>query len=124
MMRELRAPRRPVVRDVVAPEVQLVPDALASEQPREAARALERAGRVLPLPLPAAEEEADTGAQPVEVVAVEVRHVVHRVVEVRRVAPLPAASHDRDVVDTAEAESEREQVGSLESEVGRMKGAE
>ena len=36
MMGELRSPRRPVVRDVVAPEVQLVADALVAEQPREA----------------------------------------------------------------------------------------
>ena len=53
MVRELRAPGRPVVGDVVTPQVELAPDALGLEQPGEAARGLERAGRVLPLALPA-----------------------------------------------------------------------
>src|SRR5437870_4300000 len=42
MMSDLRAPRRPVVRDIVAPEVELVGDALLGEEPGEAARRLER----------------------------------------------------------------------------------
>src|SRR5919106_4288926 len=114
MMSELRSPRRPVVRHVVAPEVELVPDSLPREQLREPARALERAGRVLPPALPAAEQQADAGAQPVEVVAAEVDDVVHRVVEVGGVAALPAAADDRDVVDAAEAQRQRKQVGAPE----------
>src|SRR4029079_4842208 len=82
MMRDLRAPRRPVVRHVVPPEVELVPDRLLAEDPREPLRRLERARRALPLPLAADEEERRARAQPVEVVALQVLDVVHRVVEI------------------------------------------
>src|SRR3954468_6326823 len=72
MMRDLRAPRRPVVRHVVSPEVELMGKALLAEQPREPLRRLECAGRVLPLALSADEHEGRARAQPVEVLAVEV----------------------------------------------------
>ena len=45
MMRDLGPPRGPVVRDVVAPEVELTADALVRHDPGEALRARERAGR-------------------------------------------------------------------------------
>src|SRR5438067_8753248 len=123
MMRNLSAPRRPVVRDVVSPEVELVPDPLLREEPGEPSRRLERAGRVLPLALAADEEQADAASEPVEVIAAEVDDVVHRVLEVDGVAALaPAAG--RDVVDAAQADREREEVGALEREVGRVVGAE
>jgi hypothetical protein len=51
------APRRPVVRDVVAPEVELVADALLASSAASAS-VLERAGRVLPLALAADEQQA------------------------------------------------------------------
>src|SRR5438105_15024944 len=123
MMRDLRAPRRPVVWDVVAPEVELVPDALLGEESGEAAGRLERARRVLPLPLTADEDQGDAASQPVEVVAAEVDDVVHRVREVDGVAaPAPAAG--RDVVDAAQADGEREEVGPLEGEVRGVGRAE
>src|SRR3954447_10228995 len=84
MMRDLRAPRRPVVRHVVSPEVELVANPLLAEQPREPLRRLERAGRVLPLPLAADEQKRGARAKPVQVVALQVLHVVERVVEVDR----------------------------------------
>src|SRR5438552_14914871 len=98
MVSELGSPGGPVVRDVVSPEIELVPESLTGEQLRETPRALERAGRVLPLALPTDDQQADAGLQPAEVVAVEMRDVVHRVLEVDGVAP-PAAADDRDVVD-------------------------
>src|SRR5438876_212770 len=48
MMGDLIAPRRPVVDDVVTPEVELDAEALLAEQPGEVLRALERPRRVLP----------------------------------------------------------------------------
>ena len=41
----------------------------AAEQAREALRALQRARRVLPLALPAHEQDAEAAAQPLEMVA-------------------------------------------------------
>src|SRR6185436_18232685 len=86
MVGDLGAPRRPVVRDVVAPEVELVTQILFAEALGETQRALERPRRVLPHALAAHEQEAHARAQPVEVVAVEVRDVVDRAVEVRLLA--------------------------------------
>src|SRR3954453_23735350 len=111
MMRDLRAPRRPVVRHVVSPEVELVANALLAEQPREPLRRLERAGRVLPLALSAQEQEGRARAQPVEVVAVEMLHVVQWVVEVDGVAAVAPADYG-DVVHAAHADREREEVGA------------
>ena len=124
MMSELRTPRRPIVRDVVPPEVQLVADALLREQGGEALRALQRAGRVLPLALPADEQQADAAAQPLEVVAAGVLEVVDRVVEVRRLAALAPRVPGGRVVVARQAEREREEVGALEREVDRVVGAE
>src|SRR6187200_1802676 len=103
MMRDLGTPRRPVVRRVVPPEVELVADPLLAEERREASRAVERAGRVLPLPLPRDQEQVDVAAEPVEMVAAEVVDVIARVVEVDGVAAL-AAGDDRNVVDAALAD--------------------
>src|SRR5262245_30554325 len=72
VVRPLGAPGRPVVRDVVPPQVQLVPDALGREQARQVSRGRERAGGVLPLPLAADQQDGQPPAQPVQVVAVEV----------------------------------------------------
>src|SRR5215207_7971701 len=104
MVRELCLPRRPVVRDVVTPEVELVADPLLVQARRERLRRLERAGRVLPLPLAADEQKRHARAQPREMVAAEVRDVVHWVVEVRRLTTLPAAADDGHVVDAAHAD--------------------
>jgi hypothetical protein len=111
------------VGNVVAPEVELVAQPLLPQQPGEALRALERAGGVLPLALPAHDQHAQPAAQPVEVVAVQVLDVVGGVVEVDGVAALAPADR-RDVVDPALADREREQVGALEREVGGVVGAE
>ena len=116
MVCELRAPRRPVVRDVVAPQVELVAQPLFLQQPGEALGALERAGGVLPLALAADEDHAGAGAQPLEVVAVQVADVVGGVVEVDGVAAL-APADGGDVVDAAVADREREDVGPLEREL-------
>ena len=59
-------------------------------------------------------------AQPVEVVAVQVRDVVDRVVEVGGVAALAPGVPRRRVVVARQAEREREQVGALEREVQRV----
>src|SRR5947209_17577187 len=103
MMRDLAPPGRPVVRDVVAPEVDLVADPLLREDAAEALRRLERTGRVLPLPLPANEQQRRGPLQPVEVRAVQVAAVVHRVVEIDRV-PALAAAEGGDGVDAAHAD--------------------
>src|SRR3712207_8231569 len=50
--------------------------------------------------------------------------VVERVVEVHRLAALPAAADDAHVVDAAHADRDREQVGALEREVRRVIRAE
>src|SRR4051812_38653635 len=123
MMRDLRAPRRPVVRHVVPPKVELVPEALLPEQGREPFRRLERARRVLPLALAADEQQRDAGAEPLEMVAQQVLDVVDRVVEVRGVAAL-APADDGDVVDAAHADRKWEQVGAFEREVRGVVGAE
>src|SRR4029453_18871341 len=104
-MRQRGTPRPPVVGPLAAPDVELVADSLLAEEAREAARGVERAGRVLPLALADREQQRDAAAQPLEVVAVQVAHVVHRVVEVRRLAAL-APAHDRDVIDAALADGE------------------
>src|SRR4051794_29278730 len=103
MVRELGAPRRPVVRDVIPPDVDLAADALALQQVAELPRALERARRVLPLPLPADEQQAELPAQPFEVVAAEA----------------PGIVEDR-VVATGQPERQREQVGAPQREVDRV----
>ena len=94
------------------------------QQPGEPLRAVQRAGRVLHIPCPQTTLHADPAAQPVEVVAAEVGHVVDRVVEVRRRAALaPAVPAGRVVVARA-ADGEAEQVRPLEREVDRVVGAE
>src|SRR3954468_6444587 len=59
MMRDLALPRRPIVRHVVAPQVELVSDSLPREDVRESLRALQRARRVLPHALTAHEQQVD-----------------------------------------------------------------
>src|SRR4051812_12736818 len=125
MVGDLRAPRRPVVRDVVAPQVELVADVLVAQALGEAQRALERAGRVLPPALAADEQQAHARAQPLEVIAVEVGDVVDGAVEVRLVAALaPGVAPRRRVVAARQAQGERERVGALQREVRRVVAAE
>src|ERR687888_709648 len=69
MVGDLALPRRPVVRHVVTPQVELVPDPLPREDAGESLRALERPGRVLPHALAADEQQVDLRAQPVQVLA-------------------------------------------------------
>jgi hypothetical protein len=107
----------------VPPEIELVAQALLTEQRREPLRRLERARRVLPLPLAADEHQRDARPQPLEVVALQVLHVVDRVVEVDGVAAL-APADDGDVVDAAHADREWEEVGALEGEVRSVVCAE
>src|SRR3990170_4956320 len=64
MMRDLVAPRRPVVRYVIPPKVQVVLDALLGQSGCEPLRRLERSGRVFPLTLAAYEDEVRLGSQP------------------------------------------------------------
>src|SRR5215210_9214337 len=123
MMRDLALPRRPVVRDVVAPEIELVANLLRRKQRRESLRRLERTRRVLPLALSAYEEQRHLGAEPAKVVPVEMLDVVDGVVEVNGVSAL-APADDRHVVDAAHADREREQVGALEGEVRSVVRAE
>ena len=85
MVGDLGAPGRPVVRDVVAPQVQLVADALLGEHPGEPLRG--RAARPVVSshwPWPQTSSRLSRDAQPLEVVAAEMRDVVDRVVEVGR----------------------------------------
>src|SRR5213593_396841 len=70
MMSDLRPPRGPVVRRILAPDVELVADALRREQRGEAVRLLERSGGVLPRAPADDEQQAHARAQPLEVVAV------------------------------------------------------
>src|SRR6516162_34239 len=109
---------------VEAPQVELVPDALAGQQPGEPYGAGQRSSGVLPLALAAYQQQADPAAQPVEVVTVQVTHVVQRVVEVRLGAALAPALPGRGVVVAGEAHRQREEVGPLEREVGRVEGAQ
>src|SRR5207302_4526588 len=94
MVSELVAPGRPVVDDVVAPQIELVRDALLGEQAGEVLRALESAGRVLPGALAADQQQVDVAPQPLEMVAVQMADVVERLVEVAGLAAL-APSDDR-----------------------------
>src|SRR5205823_371775 len=123
MMSDLRTPRRPVVRRILAPDVELVPDALLGEERGEAVRLLERPGRVLPRTPADDEQQADLRAQPVQMVAAETGDVVGRVVEVDGVAAF-APADGRDVVDVRQAEGQREEVAAAEGEVGGVEGAE
>ncbi len=102
-----------------------MPDALLGEQRVEPQRARQGAARalVLPHPLPADQQQADLAAQPVQVLAVHVRHVVHGVVEVERLAAL-APPEVRHVVDTAQAQRERKDLCPAEREVGGVEGPE
>ena len=98
-------------------------DPLLGELRGEAPGRVEGAGRVLPLPLAADQQQQDPRAQPVEMIAVQVLHVVGGIVEVDGVAGL-APADVRDLVDAAQAEGEREEIGVLEGEVGRVVGPE
>ena len=124
MMSELRAPRRPVVGHVVPPEVELMTNSLARQQIGERARAVQCAGRVLPLTLAADQHHAHARAQPVEMVAAEVLEVVHRVVEVGGVAALAPRAPVRGVVAARHAQRDREEVGPAQREVRRVVRAE
>src|SRR3954463_8630751 len=98
-MGELGPPGWPVVRDVMPPQVHFMLYPLAGQQRGEPLRAGQRAGGVLPLALPADQQQADLAAQPVEMVTGQVDDVVQRVVEVRLVAAFaPAAPRGRIVV--------------------------
>jgi hypothetical protein len=76
------------------------------------------------LPLPADQQQADPVAQPAEVLSGQVPDVIHRVVEVRLFAALAPRVPRGRVVVAGEAQREREQVGPLEREVRRVKGAQ
>ena len=117
MVRDLAPPRRPVVRDVVAPEVDLVPECPSRRAARRSG-CVESSAPVVSshCPWPQTRTSEACASQPVEMVAVEVRDVVHRVVEVDRFAAL-AATLDGHVVDAAHPDREREEVGALEAEV-------
>src|SRR5439155_7452989 len=85
VMGELLPPPRPVVGDVVPPQVQLVRDALLLQYGGRRASGRQRAGRVgLPVTLTHGEQDEQSAAQPVKMVAGQVGQVVGRVVEVRR----------------------------------------
>src|SRR5438552_1346019 len=73
VVRELGPPPGPVVRDVVAPQAQLAPDAFVSEQAGHLLRRVQRAGGVLPLALAADQQRREPAAPPAGVLAVEVR---------------------------------------------------
>src|SRR5215218_10087290 len=120
---QLGPPGGPVVGDVVAPQVGLVADALLAQQPVEGPGRLERPGGVLPLALAADEQQRQLAPQPLQVIAVEVGHVAHGVVEVDGVAAL-APAEALGVVDAALADGQGEQVGPAEGEVGGVEGAE
>src|ERR1700722_11304291 len=62
VMGELGPPGRPVVRDVVSPQIGFVLDALGGQQPGQLLRALQRACGVFPLALPADQQQADVVA--------------------------------------------------------------
>src|SRR5205085_5947364 len=98
MMSDLCTPRGPVVRRVLAPDVELVPDALLGEERREVVRLLERPRRVLPRTPADDEQQVDLRAQPVQMVAAETDDVIGWVVEVDGVAALAPADRG-DVVD-------------------------
>src|SRR3954453_10159520 len=108
----------------MSPQVELATDALGLEQLGEATRADERPGGVLPLALSADEQDADLPAQPVQVVALEVRDVVHRVVEVGGLAALAPAVPGGGVVAAGHADGEREHGGALARKVGGVERAE
>src|SRR4051812_49291638 len=101
----------------MSPQVELAADALRLEQFGEATRADERPCGVLPLALAAHEQDADLSPQPLQVVALEVCDVVHRVVEVGGLAALAPPVPRGRVVAAGHADGEREQVGALEREV-------
>src|SRR6187401_1526489 len=100
-----------------------MPDPFGTKHLRESFGALEGAGRVLPLTLPRDQEDAHALPDPIEVITLHVLHVSHRVVEVEVVTRFPP-SHVGRVVDAALADRDREEVGPLQTEVGRMVGAE
>src|SRR5687768_1932594 len=102
-MRQLCAPRRPVVRELGAPGVELAANSLLVQPPGELLRADPRARSVLPLAAADDEHDAQLRAQPLEVVAVQLPDVVHGVVEVDGVAAL-APADGGDVVDAALAD--------------------
>ena len=113
------------MRHVVTPDVQLVADALVGEPAGELAGTRQRSGWVyLPGALADDEQQRDSVPQPVEVVAVQVGHVVHRVVEIGGVAAFTPGMPGRRVVVAGEAHRERKQVGTLEGEVRRVVGAQ
>jgi hypothetical protein len=103
----LTGPRRPVVRDVVAPQVQLVPDALLVQEMGEVLRALQRARGVLPHALAADEQEARPRADPVEVVA------VHR----------PHLAGDAELVVARHGDGRGEEVGAAQHEIDGVERA-
>src|SRR3954465_4871212 len=105
MVRNLLLPPVPVVCGVVAPDVQVVRDALLAEQAAHLPRGGQRAGRVgLPRTLADNEYDVEPLAQPVEVVAVQGGEVVGGVGEVRRLAALAPAAPCRRVVVAALAQ--------------------
>ena len=113
------------MRDVVPPQVELVADALLGEQRRRGAWCDSSEPVVSShWPWPQTSSRLSRDAQPVEVVAAEVRDVVDRVVEVGRLAALAPAVPGGRVVVARHADREREQVGALEREVDGVEGAE
>src|SRR5580765_3564914 len=109
MVSDLSLPCGPVVRRVLAPDVQLVWDPLPREQRGEPLGRVECAGRVLPRASPDDEDEVNSGAEPVEVLAVQVGDVVERVVEIEAVAAVTPPDA-RDVVQAGHTKGEREDV--------------
>ena len=93
----------------------------AAQVPRRRQRS---GGLGLPRALAHGQHEVDPAAQPVQVVAVEVGHVVARVGEVRRVPAVAPGVPLRRVVVAALADRHREQVSAGQREVQRVVGAE
>ena len=76
----------------------------------------------LPGSLTDGQHDVQPRAEPVEVVAVEMWHVVGRVGEVRRVAALTPAVPRRRVVVAGLADRDREQVGALQRQLEGVVG--
>src|SRR4029077_2583123 len=66
VMGQLGAPGRPVVRDVIPPQIDFVLDPLVGEQRGKPPGTLQGARGVLPLALAADQQQADLAAQPVQ----------------------------------------------------------
>ena len=124
MMGQLALPPFPVMADLVAPEIEFATDALLLSM--AASRTVDGSapvGWVSQAPCPTT-SKIDNRPATIQMITVQVRHVVGRIGEVRGIAAVAPRAPGADVVVAGQPDGQWCQIGPLQGEVHRVVGPE